>query len=122
MSRHQHDVFKPVTVTTPSMVGTDTTSAIQRPTVSPPVARPTPASRRRHASFVQRKDSDGGAAMIAWMSDLSVREQRSPGAIQQGLERQRLNDRQVVRARLVGQPGAVLEDPPVHQPMAVLER
>ena len=30
--------------------------------------------------------------------------------------------RQVVRARLVGQPGAVLEDPPVHHPMAVLER
>jgi hypothetical protein len=27
-----------------------------------------------------------------------------------------------LRARFVGQPGAVLEDPPVHQPMAVLER
>jgi hypothetical protein len=39
-----------------------------------------------------------------------------------GLERQRLDDRQVLRARFVGQPGAVLEDPPVHQPMAVLER
>jgi hypothetical protein len=30
--------------------------------------------------------------------------------------------RQVVCARLVGQPGAVLEDPPVHHRMAVLER
>ena len=60
--------------------------------------------------------------MTAWMSDLSVREQRSPGAIQQGLERQRLDDGQVVLARLVCQLCAVLEDAPVHQPMAVLER
>ena len=41
-------------------------------------------------------------------------------AIQQGLERQRFDDWQVVRMRLVVQQ-TVPEDPPGHQPMAVLE-
>jgi hypothetical protein len=35
----------------------------------------------RWPSFVQREGSDGGAAMTARMSDLSVREQRSLGAV-----------------------------------------
>ena len=106
---------------TRSIAGTDTTSALQRRQCLHQLRDPPrhPADDRLASS---KERSDRVAAMTAWMSDLSECESSAArSAIQQGLERERLDDRQIVRA-LVGQPCAVLEDPPVHQPMAVLER